>query len=50
MDNFKFHVYTEIFFGKGEIKNLPSTLVSMVKMSYLLMVAEVLRKTESITL
>ncbi|PKM63497.1 MAG: NADH-dependent alcohol dehydrogenase, partial [Firmicutes bacterium HGW-Firmicutes-20] len=26
MDNFKFHVYTEIFFGKGEIKNLPATL------------------------
>ncbi len=26
MDNFKFHVYTEIFFGKGEIKNLPDVL------------------------
>ena len=22
MDNFKFHAYTEILFGKGEIKNL----------------------------
>ena len=26
MDNFKFHVYTEIFFGKGEVKNLPATM------------------------
>lgn len=26
MDNFRFHVYTEVFFGKGEIKNLPATL------------------------
>lgn len=26
MDNFKFHAYTEMLFGKGEIKNLPEAL------------------------
>ena len=26
MDNFNFHAYTEMLFGKGEIKNLPEAL------------------------
>ena len=33
MENFKFHAYTEILFGKGEIKKLQSVMEKYGKKS-----------------
>ena len=49
MNNFDFHVPTDIRFGKGQIECLPEELSKYGKRCFLHMEEEVLRKPESMT-
>ena len=50
MEDFIFYNPTKILFGREQLNNLAKEIKSMVQKFYLLMVEEVSRKTESMTM